>query len=309
MKELRRGVTLIEILIATAILAAVVIPVATFIIGGMRRTEISKHSAIALALGANIMDSLLSASVPFGSIDPKGTSGDGGVSGGALPKTLPSVANKRPQATFKNTTGGPPAAKLEGILNDRKKNDTRVKVSEEGLEFEVFFFAGVYADDGTKPAIAKELTFCYVPNPYVPPDAVAANHKILGLPASPATKNPIDKLFPYTRVHEARINPPTAITDYFPGWPKPPAGYKPSPGQLKDDIKKAFQEFDTKSQDPVFFASFQDQRDFGRPNGGLIKLVLGLRWNPNTNINQGVGYSKNTRELWLVSFKGDLAQK
>ncbi|MBI3890347.1 MAG: prepilin-type N-terminal cleavage/methylation domain-containing protein, partial [Candidatus Wallbacteria bacterium] len=54
----QRGITLIEILIATAILAAVVIPVATFIMGGMRRTEISKHSAIALSLSANIMDNL-----------------------------------------------------------------------------------------------------------------------------------------------------------------------------------------------------------------------------------------------------------
>lgn len=309
---MRRGVTLIEVLIATLVLAIVVIPVATFIIGGLRRTEISKHSTIAMATASNIMDELINPALPFAAIDPTGSSGDGGVAGGTLPKTLPDCGGKRQQATFK-TTGGADAGKLERILNDGKKPDTRIKFSQEGLEFEVFFFAGVYKDFvATKPDVRSELTFAYLPNPYVPPDlpkagdppdSHAGGQRVLAQPAA------VVNLFPYIRGPQGKTPTAATINDYYPGWPKPTRGYNAKGTALKDDILAVFDEFDTKSQKKEFFAFFEDQRRFGRADGGLMKLVLGVRWNPNAHVGKGLGYTKNSKELWLVSFKADLTQK
>ncbi|MBI4872689.1 MAG: prepilin-type N-terminal cleavage/methylation domain-containing protein [Candidatus Riflebacteria bacterium] len=301
----RRGLTLIEILIATAILAAVVIPVATLIMGGLRRTEGSKHSAIAMAMAANIMDELLSPSLPFGCFDPKGESSVASPQGKAMILTLPSIGKGRPQATFRDF-GGVTAARCEKVLNDKPAGgpaNTRIKVSDEGLQFEVFLFAGVYEDKiEPKADLKSELTFSYLPNPYLPSDPQAAGLKILGPPA------PVDKLFPYTRVPEGKVAAPVNIYDYNPGWPKPPSGLAPSPTQLKEDISKVYDEFDAKTQKAEYFAFFEDQRKFGKPGGGLMKLVLGVRWNPNVHIGPGVGFTRNSREIWLVSFKADLLQ-
>jgi hypothetical protein len=302
LKSRASGLTLIEILIATSMMAAVLIPVATLIMGGLRRTEVSKHAAIAMAMGSNMLDEMLSPNLPFGAIDPTGQCPDGGVKGADLPKTLPSAGNRRAQACFRNVTGGPAATKLEKVLSDRQ-TPTRIKLSPEGLEFEIFLFAGIYADSvQSKPDLENELTFSYLANPHVKPDNLAQGQKILAPPAQVA------QIFPYTKVPVAKVTNPITVFDYYPGWPQPPSGYAPSPTQLKDDIRQAFTEFDSNSQQPAFHAFYEDQRKFGKPDGGLMKLILGIRWNPNTHVTKGVGYTKNTKELWLVSFKADLLQ-
>lgn len=275
-----RGVTLVEILMATVIMTIVIIPVATLIFGGSSASEESRNYNTGINVAADIMANLLSPELPFKAIAPEGG-----------PDTPLAWGGTRKQAAFTSDFSS-----FEKLLSDGGDPGDRIIV-KHNVQFETFFFAGRYADTHTNTAredgdIVNELTFAYFSRPK--PDLSSDERAEVFLPIGRS---------PYKCTGEAQDDPaknrPRDVR-CKPAWPWiDDLGKVPTP----EDLKKLC----TFGPDYTMPLIVMDQDFFGEGDrGALMKILVGVRWNPLGNVSKGPGYRKNSREFWLVSFKAKL---
>ena len=351
----RRAFTLVEVLIAGAVLVAVLVPLIGLITS--KKTDEASEEGIseAVAVAENMMEKLLSNAVPFDAIDPGG-GGAGLVKGG--PGRAFVQAGFREDS--KDGFGPDQRQELEAGFWDGDEpipgetgNYRHKTVGEK--TFYVSFFAGVYPATvpapvdpqdpaGTRADLEQELTFGFLENPagvgepfnFQPADRAEFDHQIIMKRASVNLGGTTVGTLPYTQKAYAvtRGANPTARelpdnTPYFykdrskslpadlatasliPGWQDPrkaDPGLKPDldvPDQrtrwagtvvkvIKGDLKPTL----------GYHPRVLGQRAFGQKNGGLMKLVLGVRFAPYQFSKLRAG--DISREFWLVSFKADL---
>tara|TARA_Y100000589_G_scaffold146736_1_gene140390 strand:+ start:1651 stop:2748 length:1098 start_codon:yes stop_codon:yes gene_type:complete len=178
------GMTLIEILVAVAILATFVLPVYGLYMMNTRNRDFLRAWDNALDISSNIMERLLSEDVPFLAIEPEGYISDEGKDTKAI------LANNRAQADFRESFGTLDfqSYNLKSILGASKGGDYRVDddgdriITKGGIDFKILLWAGIYADDPNSPSTTtdltykhnadptRELTFSYYPNPWFDPN-------------------------------------------------------------------------------------------------------------------------------------------
>lgn len=276
-----RGVTLIEILMATVIMVIVIVPVATLIFGGAGASEESRNYNTGINVASDIMSRLLSPKLPFKAIDPEGGTATGLSWGGT-----------RKQATFTSDF-----SEYEKLLSDDGDPSNRI-ITRHNVQFETFFFAGNYKDSHSNTAredgdIANELTFAYFSRPK--PELDSSEQALVFLPID---KSPYLCAGTFQDDDSAKNRPRDVRCK--PAWPwKDDLGKIPSP----EDLKKLC-DFGPDYTMPLIV---MDQDYFGEGDkGALMKVVVGVRWNPLGNVEKGPGYRKNSREFWLVSLKAKL---
>lgn len=169
----RRGFSLVEMLIAAVIMAAILIPLLTVMFNNRRGNEEIVMRGEAMSIASNIMEKLISPSIPFDEIDPAGGS-----------EYVKGLANTN-QAGFRD--GGAQAFYEKSLADDHIDEPggpgglSRVIRGGPGKkqDYFVYFFAGKYPDDPQQPdtnesTAAKEvkrpdfdrtLTFLYLENP------------------------------------------------------------------------------------------------------------------------------------------------
>ena len=228
------------------------------------------------------MDRLLSHKVPFSAILPDGGPAvDGGFKSGLK------------QAGFSAAH-----ASLEEIVGGGERVIVR-----KGTRYEVYLFAGTYADTVTDKAdFEKELTFAYFKNPWVEQDAAVKQDVVL--------RQNVAKYMPYkaegTLTVTKRDGSTVTVDPDDPraqmGWPKLGAGggdpWTPSFFQVRSFLSSGSVGVD-------YPLMVRDQDFYKEKDGGFMKLVLGLRWAKGT-ARPGAAGLRNTQEFWLVSYKARL---
>lgn len=300
----RRGLTLVEILLAGFILTVVMIPITQLIFGGTTRTQVGRDKANAVALATDVMGQLLE-KVPYSAIDPEGASIE-------LQADIWSDVEKK--------GGGPAAGRNQAkladewakVLDDDGDDGNGRIIKRSGTRFEVVLYAGTFKDDeGSRDAssgfnnpgdanfLKKELTFSYFRNPYVPVDADSRQQVTLDSGAD-------SSLIPYETtpgalpggVRSEDVHDPR----YRAAWPQ---GASDVDGDGYQDVTMA--DFNGKSPSQDWPRHTLDQSDF-REDEAFMKLVLGVRWKSAGAGFQGSGMSKTSKEFWLVSFKAKLEE-
>ncbi len=270
----RRGITLVEILVAVFVMAAVLLPVLTIFMGLGRKDEYLHLRDTSINLAQSMMNDLLSEKVPFDAIVPNARD------------DLPAAANGLKQAAL----GG-----YEFLISDEP--DEGRFVVRDGARFDVYLFAGIYPDEEdtrrdpahpsdpsrTIPDPCRELTFTFYPNPYMALEEQDEDAKKRLLFDAPGTED-----LPYWRT--PTMDDPSH-PDFRPGWPNPSDG-----DPLHGDY--------TASNLPVY----SDQSYHGESSGVLMKLVLGVAMKPPARISTGGGPRK-PYEFWLVSMKARLVER
>lgn len=163
------GISLVEILIAGVVLVVVMLPLIGLMISSKTDQQSEEGMSEAVTLAANLMETLLSSTVPFDAIDPGG--------GGNWVKGGPQGNVK--QAGFRTTAGGLDANELENLIADGEEapggstEKHRFK-NFRGKTYYVCFYAGKYpahpgveyTEPGFKqPDMANTLTFAYCEKP------------------------------------------------------------------------------------------------------------------------------------------------
>lgn len=280
--RLRAGFSLMEIVIAVFIMAVVFIPLGTLIFGGVRGTEQSRTFATGVNFASDIMDRLLSHKVPFSAIVP-----DGG------PAVTGGFKSGLKQAGFSARH-----AALEGIVGGSER-----VILRKGTRYEVYLFAGTYGDGvADKADFEKELTFAYFRNPWVEQDATVKQDVVL--------RQTSPKYMPYkaegTLTVTKRDGSTVTVDPDDPraqmAWPKLGGGganpWEPTFFQVRSQLGSGSVGVD-------YPLMVRDQEFYKEKDGGLMKLVLGLRWSKGTSRLSKAGLH-NTQEFWLVSYKAKL---
>jgi hypothetical protein len=165
---MRTGLSLVEILIASAVLAAVLLPLVGLLISSKTDQQSEEGMSEAVTLAANLMETLLSAQVPFEAIDAGG--------GGNWVKGGPAGTVK--QAGFK-PTAGLDANELEGLISDGEEippgtSEKHRFKNFRGKTYYICLFAGKFPSHPGKeftepgfqqPDLKQTLTFSYVERP------------------------------------------------------------------------------------------------------------------------------------------------
>lgn len=311
-RRLRRGLSLVEILLATVVLAIVMIPILNLIFGGIRETTRGRDKATAVSLATNIMTQLLD-KVPFEEFKVDDASGPTAADPSDFFKATnegPGGVTNRPQVIFGD---GPSSSQWETILDqDGDLSDGRRTILKDGTSFEVILYGGMYSDlDETngsfnKPNIGQELTFSYFRNPVV---------QMTGSERAVARKEVVlSDHFPYEAPGTAAASGVNRVDDprFEPGWPDPGSDdtvtgnnwYK-GPGS---SFSAGSSEDPNESPSETWPRHTLDLRDFREDRGAMIKLVLGLRWKTGSKDGSGSDYTATTKEFWLVSFKAKLEE-
>jgi len=158
-------------MIAGTIMAAIFLPLLGLLFGARGSQEEESMMGEASTLAANIMDRLISESVPFEAIDPSG--------GSALVPAIDGTFQAGFTAAYK--------AQLDALLQDATEADPNgggdCRIRTKGLRnsYYIYFFAGKYPDDPavvdawensreaglnhTRADINNTLSFLYLPNP------------------------------------------------------------------------------------------------------------------------------------------------
>jgi len=300
----RRGMTLIEILLATFILVSVLLPIGGLIFGGAQSSSANRSFNVGANIAANVMDQLLSSEVPFRAIDIEGgpTVGDiMGASGLGDAAGLDGPISGAEGIKTAAFTGEFTALedKIFGALGQPTDvGGCKRVIYDKGYMFEVFWFAGTYKDQEAGTAdYKKELTFCFFKNPYVPVDQTEAKRVVL----SNST------LSPYNAVSVPVSDPVFGPIDNpkdprsRPGWPVL-SDYETEP-----NYEQIVTKVDGGGVNLDYPLVFTDLEEFNESNGGLMKLIVGVRWAPKHK-GQGLGKQQRTHEFWLVSVKGRIEE-
>lgn len=303
----RRGLSLVEILLATFILAVVMIPILQLIFGGMTETARGRDRATAVSLASNIMSQLLD-KVPYKEFKPDE---------GPTPLSVTDFHKSEDEsaglfATRKQCLLKALDSEYEKILDqDRAPGDGERTIFKEGTYFEVILFAGVYKDvpsggggSFNVPDLTKELTFSFFKNPFIDMDGAERSNARKMVVLDMAGKSP----------YEAEGQPPsgniTRVDDprFRPGWPNLPAGTPLTDANFYRGGSGAPSSGDdpNSNPDPRWARNTLDLSDFREDDGAMLKLVLGIRWRPGGGT--GKAYTRTTKEFWLVSFKAKLTE-
>lgn len=279
----RQGITFVEILLAVFMLAVVVLPVASLIFGGVGASEESRSYNTGINVARDIMDKILSPQLPYGAIVPE--------AGEAVEL---SYGGSRKQAGF-----APGFEAFEKAFSDDGDTARRM-IKRQGTEFETFFFAAPYLDtedNGPQdpPAPDKELTFCFFRNPYyekTQSDRTAVFVEPAGKPYQS----------PGADLGSEDANDPRNPS-CMAAWPWADEPDKvPSPSDVAEIWNpRAGYEVPLVIYDQAYYNEGQA--------GSMMKVVVGVRWNPKGRVSKGVGYMKGSREFWLVSLKAKLEGK
>lgn len=305
----RQGLSLVEIMLATVVLAIVMIPILNLIFGGLRETTRGRDKATAVSLATNVMTQLLD-KVPFDQFKVAEAAGpiaqDPAVFFKSTNETAGGVSN-RPQVIL-----GTMDSQWEAILDqDDSVGDGTRTIVKDGTSFEIILYGGMYTDlDETngsfnKPNLANELTFSYFRNPVV--DMTGAER------ATARKQVVLSSKFPYEATGSAAVSGVTRVDDprFEPGWPDP-GGDDTVTGS--NWYKGPSSSFSAGSEDPnedptpTWPRHTLDLRDFREDRGALIKLVLGVRWKTGSRDGSGGDFTATTKEFWLVSFKAKLEE-
>ncbi len=297
-------------MLASFVLALVMIPIMSLIFGGVKQTTVGRDQATAVSLATNIMSQLLD-KVPYEEFKP----GEG-------PEPLDPAqffqAKHETQGkwgTEKQCALGDADSAWEAILDQDPSTEGRT-IFKEGTTFEVILFAGIYkdVDKGSSgsfnaPSLTEELTFSYFRNPWIEMDGTRQSEvrQMVVLdgdyPYDSPGKSPSSSGRRIKRVDDPRFQP---------GWPK-------TSHESKTVHEKNFYTGDGSTvpgtgEDPNEHTTLTwprftfDLHDFREDKGAMLKLVLGIRWKPGAGNNRGSDTTKTTREFWLVSFKAKLEE-
>ncbi len=289
-----RGITFVEILVAVFVLAAVLLPIGALLVGGGRQSKLTESFNVGANIAANVMDQLLSVKVPFDAIDPEGgpepselgAASGLGDSGGVVTRRC--AGFKPGYEELEERIFGSQGTPLDGNM--------RV-VTKMGYVFEIYFFAGVYHsmvpnDPYAGPDFRKEMTFCFFKNPFVETADDDKNRVVM-------KQEHLDD--PRYSPYAAEPDDSNGVTDprdprARPGWP-----------ELDDEDGPTFEELRNKGASPTldYPVVFTDFEDFDEAEGGLMKIVIGVRWGPRA-ATRGIGSSHKPHEFWLVSMKARL---
>jgi len=163
----RRALSLVEVMVGVVVASVSLIPVVGYFSTLTMSGESEEADTDAISMASNIMENLISPTLPFDKIDPAG--------GSSLTKAYGTIS----QAGFSDP-------KWERLVSEKTVGTERVRLSRKGVEFKVYFFAGIYHDrpnvtgtSGTDypagttpnpiptvPDVDRELTFSYIPGPY-----------------------------------------------------------------------------------------------------------------------------------------------
>lgn len=343
----RRAFSLLEVLIAGLVLAAVMLPLIGLFTSSKTNQQSEDGLSEAVTLAENLMETLLSAQVPFAAIDPGG--------GGRYQKGGP--GGDVVQAAFRDVPSVT-ALELEALLSDGDETLPDGVSRFRGLRGKTYylsFFAGKYighpgvadaVDPGHQRAdIDNTLTFAYLekpdpvgmpynlPNPkrdrfncqiVLDADRVEVDQQPHGIPylrhayavsggAAPETIELAPET-PYFYRNRAQ-NLPADKRNHrlLTGWPaatraNPKIQYDLDAADQRVEWSRHLRSVVTRSggQGPTmdYHPIVQDQRTLGMPQGGLMKIVLGVRFSPYAFSR--LRTTDALREFWLVSFKADL---
>lgn len=308
----RAGLNLIEIMLATFVLAVVMIPILQLIFGGVKDTARGRDRSTAVALAANIMTQLIE-KVPYSAFKP----GEG-------PKALGLDDFFKSTAEEAGLLADKEQCLLEALDSDwerildqdRNPGDGQRTVVKNGTTFEILLYAGTYQDDGSAPGaggynapkLKGELTFSFFRNPHIEMTSAerAATRELVVDTAHPPYESEGTDIG-VTRIDDPRVKPG------WPGWPS-----------MKDELvvdAANFYRGDSSTigtEDPNEFPAEAtlrkwprqslDLADFREETGALLKLVLGVRWRSGAGGGKEGGYARTTKEFWLVSFKAKLEE-
>ena len=309
--------TLVEILLATFILVSVLLPIGGLIFGGLRGSESSKSFNVGANMAANVMDQLISAEVPFRAIDTQGgpTVDEIVAMSGFTDATrtnsdkeaLISSAGSVKTAGFKSEFADL-ETKIFGALGAPENCSDKIRcIYDKGYVYEVYWFAGIYKDENSDGAKYKEeLTFSFFKNPYVPVDSGEVTNVVL----SDSSKAP------YTAVKE-EISDPVFGEIVDPKDPRSRPGWPDLGGSDTDWEEKPTYEFVSEKAEQGMPAGinldfplvFTDLDEFNEADGGLMKMIVGIRWGPKTGMRRkGTGSQQRSHEFWLVSMKGRIEE-
>jgi hypothetical protein len=338
----RGGFSLMEVLVATSVVALSLFPVMSYFTTLQMSGEAEEGDTEAVSIAANIVENIISPTVPFDAIRP---AGDGTPGTDGLTRSVGNV----PQAAFTEE-------RWERLVSDNFSSGDRIKVSRKGVRYKVYFFAGVYHDRPNRtdtrgpdsgasiPDVSAELTFSYLPGPYgdraasefwkIDPAVAAGANNQKVLPAAPPTLLGQSGFSPAPYLltgfqRSAAAGPgfaavpattPWYYTDrqnYFkiPGWPQSPlaSGYRvrdPDTGfDARAELATKLTEVATRAGPTAptwgYHPVTVDQGKFltaGR--GALMKVVVGIKYRA-----YNFGHAASTRsehEFWLVSLKARL---
>lgn len=306
----RRGITFVEILLASVILVSVLLPIGSLIFGGLRQSESSKSFNIGANIASNVMDKLLSVNVPFRAILVDGgptvgtIMGDSGLGDGidgarAGMEALPTASFAPEFATLENEI-------FAALGKVHSSGNTRV-INDKGFVFEILWFAGIYKDNAPgEMKYKEELTFSFFRNPYVAVNETEKTNVVLG--PSNAT-NP--EFSPYFATGNPLNLPglPAPLTD--PKDPRSQAGWP----VIDYDTEPTYETVTTKISDDGSGADLEfplvtyDLEEFNEAEGSLMKIIVGVRWGSAAGIDRkGLGAARRAHEFWLVSIKGRIQE-
>lgn len=306
----RRGLSLVEIMLATVVLAVVMIPILNLIFGGLRETTRGRDQATAVSLATNIMTQLLD-KVPFEAFKVDDAAGplakDPGEFFQSANEGRSDMAGTRTQVVLESLD-----SQWERILDqDDNPGDGERTIVKDGTSFEVILYGGIYDDvDETngsfnKPNLSTELTFSYFRNPVVEMDGAAR--------AAARKEVVLTSNFPYQATGSApgagveRVDDPR----FQPGWPDPGSDTTVTGSNWYKGPSSTFSagsEDPNEDPEPTWPRHTLDLRDFREDRGAMLKLVLGLRWKTGSRDGSSSDYTGTTKEFWLVSFKAKLEE-
>jgi hypothetical protein len=303
---------LIEIMLATFILAVVMIPILQLIFGGMKDTARGRDRSTAVSLAANVMTQLIE-KVPFSAFQFDHADAPLALDLDGFFHSTAEVAGLF--ATRKQVVLEAMDSDWERILDqDSSPGDGTRTIVKDGTSFEVILYGGLYKEDAStteangnynKPLLKKELTFSFFRNPFVTMDASqrAAVRQLVVLGGS--DPKPYDAagedVTGVTRVDDPRIRP---------GWPSLTSGSGIDAGNFYRGDSTPISDTDDPNANPLktWARHTLDLSDFREEGGAFIKLVLGIRWRPGIRPGKTEGYAPTTKEFWLVSFKAKLEE-
>ncbi|MBT3786292.1 hypothetical protein HOF92_15055 [bacterium] len=339
----KSGLSLVEIVVAAAILVTFLLPVFGLYLMNTRSTEYTSSWSVGINIAQNVMERLISEDVPFLSMDSTGFSGG--------TKSL----SGRSQMDFRGGFGTMNFSnyRLPTILGASGGGAYRLDsegdriIVKHGISFKVMVWVGIYADDLNSPDPGSpglsykhnaepesEMTFSYYPNPWfdynndcaednASGESLSADLTDVNSPSTCAgTKG--RPLNPYGQKAGWEADPSkphyNVVDDpmddrYRHGFPIP-GGANWSESSAGNTWQKEQDGTDSISNvalhnGPYFvryedkaFHNTEDLDGADGDDGGFMKIIVGLKWTPRGP--GGAGASRRDQEYYLVSFKANL---
>jgi len=339
----RRGLTLVEIVVAVAILVTFLLPVFGLFMMNTRSTEFTSSWSVALNMAHNVMERMITEDVPFLSIDPEGFGGG------------TQSLSGRGQMDFRDSFGSldftnfrlPSILGADGSGTYRLDDDGDRIIVKHGISYKIMVWAGIYANDDGRPASTgtsnsykqnalpeRELTFSYYPNPWFDYNNDCAEDNASGESLS-ADLTDVNAASTCAGAKGRSINPYGQKA----GWASDPnsPNYNTVDDVLDDRYRHGFpipgssnwsdssagntwqleQDADDNastanlSNGPYFVRyedkAFHNKDDLDGDNqedGGFMKIIVGVKWTPRGT--GGAGAARRDQEFYLVSFKANL---